>query len=59
MFANSFYYLIYTCILFQKIQYILDLLKKDAGVDKVVEAVSEHYMVVPETLYIKEQSQSN
>ncbi|MCB7304293.1 GntR family transcriptional regulator [Bariatricus massiliensis] len=40
-------------------QYILDLLKKDAGVDKVVEAVSEHYMVVPETLYIKEQSQSN
>lgn len=40
-------------------QYILDLLKKDAGVEKVVEAVSEHYMVVPETLYMKEQSQSN
>lgn len=35
-------------------QYILDLFKKDASVDKVIKAVSEHYMVVPETLYIKE-----
>lgn len=38
-------------------QYILNLLKKEAGVEKVVEAVSEHYMVVPETLYNKERSE--